>query len=148
MWGTWISSNGEKFINVMKEGSKALEAPSTGEAATEDLDKTVLPEWLIRFEISPLLPQICQQTTAQGNHSPSTPGFFTSPILNYCRTSHLWKTRRERTIAQPDALPRYSSFPVTSVPGNGSSFSESSFKKTHSLWRMRCSGKNCPVFSW
>ena len=65
MWGTWISSNGEKFINVMKEGSKALEAPSTGEAATEDLDKTVLPEWLIRFEISPLLPQICQQTTAQ-----------------------------------------------------------------------------------
>lgn len=64
--GTWVSSNGEKFINAMKEGSKVLEAPSTGEAATEDLDKICLngsyvlkyPHYSPKFVNKPQLKEI------------------------------------------------------------------------------------------
>ena len=108
-----------KFI--INEGSKA---PSTGGAATEDLDKLVLPNLLIHFARFPLLPSTpnLSQATDQGNHSPSTPVLHKSypellldpstsgrpEIKNYC-------TAKLHYQDIPDLF-------IISVPGNESPF--------------------------
>ena len=93
-------------------------------------------------KIPPSLPEICQYTTGQGDHSLSTPGFFfTRPILNYCRTPQPLEEHKRKNHCTVKSTTKIFQLFYFSVPGSGSSFSKSSFRKTHSLQEWGALGR-------